>query len=72
MLLEHQGTIPASSTAEMSIHAQHSETRAGEMQPRGDDGKNKPEKNLFLTLERHLPATHRDKLKSFGVISAKS
>lgn len=45
MLLEDQGMSPASSTAERSIRALHSKTRAGEMQPGGDDGKNKPAKN---------------------------
>ena len=39
MLLEHQGTSPPSSTAERSIRAQHSKTRAGETQPGWDDGK---------------------------------
>lgn len=41
MLVEHQGISPARNTAQRSIHVQHSKTRVGEMQPIGDNGKNK-------------------------------
>lgn len=68
MLLEHQGMSPASSTAQRSIRAQHSKTRAGELQPRGVNGKNKLARMISNIMgEGHPPATYRDKLRSFRV-----